>query len=89
MSMPPFLRNKNRGPGIVIQATRTPDTNPGAPQEPSEDQGLESAAAAMIQAFDTKDAKSLAKALQDAFTILQNQPEDQEAEPMPGDEDNG
>lgn len=81
--MPPFLRSKDRGPGIVIQATRQPDQNPGEQPEDQTDSGLEAAASAIIQATESKDAKSLAKALKDAFEIIQNQPEVDE--PM-GDE---
>lgn len=78
--MLPFLNNKKHVAGLIMEY-RKPDG--GKEQEPEDqsNQGLTACAEAALRAIAAKDAQSLAKAWQDAFSILESTPHEEAEEP--------
>lgn len=72
--MLPFLKNKSVQSGSVSVVNRKPDESK---QKDEEDQGLVSCCQDIINAMESKDAKRLAIAFKDAFTICESYPHEE------------
>lgn len=73
MSLPPWLKDKERAqPGLIVK-TRAPDEDK-QPEESEESEAIKAAANELIRAVHARDAKAVAAALKDAFTILDAEP---------------
>lgn len=86
----PFLKNKNAaGVATMIVKNRQPDEKPSESEEIDDPSAaIEACARALINAVHANDAKGAADAMCDAYTILQEMPEEsdgpkEDASPSP------
>lgn len=74
--MLPFLKPKDqRSAAGIIMKTRSPDEKPEGDQDHSA--AIHEASSALIQAVHARDTEATAKALQDAFDILDSKPHEE------------
>lgn len=71
----PFLKNKQQSVAGLIMKHRAPDgIKDDMPEEPSDNQGLHSAASDLMNAVHAKDIPAIAAAMKAAFEIMQSEP---------------
>lgn len=78
--MLPFLQKKNQTGLLVTQRSPDGSNSPVENQEPESDD-IEACAQELIAAVHAKDAPAAARAIRDAFSILQSEPESEEPSP--------
>lgn len=78
--MLPWMKDNKKSVAGLIMAKRKPDGG-FEDMDPSEDSkenyGLTACAEDILKAIEAKDAKALAKGLQDAFDVLESQPQEE------------
>ena len=72
MPLLPFLKNKRKETGVIVQ-----ERSPDSPEAPSDESGLEAAASDIMAAISAGDAKALAGAIKAAFEICDSQPHEE------------
>lgn len=72
----PFMRKKESGIAGVAIKRRTPDEKPMEAEQPSDNSAMEAAASDLLRAFEAKDVKHIALALQSAFQIYDSLSDD-------------
>jgi len=81
------MKNKQMKQTGIIMAVRKAEGGFADADEPkeSENYGLEHCAKSILAAIDAKDASQLAKALKDAFDVLESQPHEEAEHGEDGD----
>lgn len=82
--MLPWLRNKQVKSSGITMAVRKPEGGVEEAPEPEakENYGLKSCADALIKAIESKDSDAVAQALQDAFDVMESQPQEADSGDM-------
>lgn len=77
--MLPFMKSKQARSAGIIMAVRKPEGGTEDVEQPesTSNQGLEACAEALIAAVEAKDVAATARALQDAFDVMESAPHEE------------